>query len=111
MNNHKDDEYYVEKIITAIEFIIKHMEGVSFQAFSKNEILQDSMSFRMVQIHEHAKNLTDAFKMKHEDIPWGDIAGLRNRIVHDYGSVDYNLVYDTLTEDIPALLEVLKNTD
>ena len=45
----------------------------------------------------------------HDDIPWGDIAGLRNRIVHDYGSVDHKLVYDTLIEDIPVLLESLKN--
>ena len=111
MNNHKDDVYYVEKIIASIEFIIKHIEGVSFQAFSEDEVLQDSMHFRMVQIHEHARNLTDAFKMKHDDIPWGDIAGLRNRIVHDYGSVDHKLVYDTLIEDIPALLESLKHDD
>ena len=42
--------------------------------------------------------------MKHDEIPWTDIAGLRNRIVHDYGNVDLDVVYSTLTEDIPWLM-------
>lgn len=43
------------------------------------------------------------FKTEHSRIPWGDVYGLRNRIVHDYGMVDLHIIYMTLVKDIPAL--------
>ena len=53
-----------------------------------------------------AKKLTDDYKKKYSDIPWNAMYGLRNRIVHDYGSVDLNVVFNTLKQDIPELLEM-----
>lgn len=85
------------------------MEDVDIEQLSKNDILLDSMLFRMIQISENAKNLTEDYKNSNLDIPWSAISGLRNRIVHDYGNVDLNVVFDTLKNDIPELLEVLKN--
>lgn len=105
MNNPKNDAYYIQKIINDLRFIVKHMDGMSMQSLEENEVLLDSMLFRLIQVQENAKKLTDAFKMQHDEIPWTDIAGLRNRIVHDYGNVDLEVVYSTLTEDIPWLLE------
>jgi len=45
--------------------------------------------------------------VKTDNIPWGAMFGLRNRIVHDYGNVDLKVVYETLKHDIPELLELL----
>ncbi len=104
MNNPKNDAYYVQKILTDLHFIVKHMDGISVQVLEENEVLLDSMMFRLIQIQENTKKLTDAYKMSHDDIPWKDIAGLRNRIVHDYGNVDLDVIYTTLTEDIPWLV-------
>ena len=103
MKNTKDDAYYLKKIVTDLDFIIAHIQGVSLPDLEKNEVLLDSMMFRLIQIQENAHNLTDAYKMANDLIPWTDIAGLRNRIVHDYGNVDLEVVYATLTEDIPWL--------
>ena len=44
----------------------------------------------------------------HNTIPWREVYGLRNRIVHDYGNVDLNIVFETLKNDIPELLEMIK---
>ena len=104
MNNLKNDAYYIHKILTDLRFISDHMTGVSVTILGEDEILLDSMLFRLIQIQENAKKLSDAYKMKHDEIPWTDIAGLRNRIVHDYGNVDLDVVYSTLTEDIPWLM-------
>ena len=93
MKNTKDDAYYLQKIVTDLDFIIAHMQGVSLPDLEKNEVLLDSMLFRLIQIQENAHNLTDAYKMANGSIPWTDIAGLRNRIVHDYGNVDLEVVY------------------
>lgn len=108
MKNNKDDAYYLKKIVTDLDFIIAHMQGVSLPDLEKNEVLLDSMMFRLIQIQENAHNLTDAYKMANDSIPWTDIAGLRNRIVHDYGNVDLEVVYETLTNDIPWLRSEIK---
>ena len=60
----------------------------------------------MIQISENSKRLTDGYKLKKANVPWNSISGLRNRIVHDYGNVDLNVVYDTLKNDIPELLNM-----
>ena len=86
------------------------MENTSKTEFSANEVLQDSMMFRLVQISENAGRLTDEFKTPNGKIPWGDIFGLRNRIVHDYGNVDLTIVFDTLTNDVPYLKKTLSGT-
>lgn len=108
MDNEKNDSYYVEHIIKDLQFIVVHMENVDKDVLSENEILLDSMCFRMIQISENARKLSDSYKQRHTNIPWIAIYGLRNRIVHDYGNVDLDIVYETLKYDIPKLLEMLR---
>ena len=79
------------------------------EELNANEVLLDSMLFRMIQISENARHLSEEYKQIHSAIPWNALYGLRNRIVHDYGNVDLNVVYETLTNDIPELLEILSN--
>lgn len=107
MDNVKTDNYYIQKIRRDLEFIVIHMRNVGIEELNANEILLDSMLFRMIQLSENAKKLSDEYKLLRGDIPWNAIYGFRNRIVHDYGNVDLNVVYDTLKNDIPELLEIL----
>ena len=107
MDNVKNDNYYIQKIKQDLEFISKHMKNVDIEELNANEVLLDSMLFRMIQISENARKLTDEFKRTRDNIPWNALYGLRNRIVHDYGNVDLNIVFETLKTDIPDLLELL----
>lgn len=108
MDNVKNDEYYVEKILTDLHFIAKHMIGVDMKKLEKDEIFLNAMMFRLIQIWENAKKLSDEYKNRHYEIPWVDIAGLRNRLVHDYGNIDLKVVYLTLSEDVPMLIKELE---
>ena len=92
MDNKKNDQYYADRIQTDSRFIIRHMEGVDEQGLNASEILLDSMLFRMIQISENAKKLSDEYKASRGGISWEAISGLRNRIVHDYGNVDLKIV-------------------
>ena len=105
MDNTKNDEFYVKKISNDLLFIVEHMKNVDKEEMSKNEILLDSMLFRLIQISENARQLTDEYREKQKTIPWTAIYGFRNRVVHDYGSVDLDIVYQTLKNDIPELLK------
>ena len=100
---YKSNEYYLEKMEENVDFIIDHMKGITKEQLEADPVLQDSMMLRLVQISENAKSLTDDFREQNSQIPWTDIYGLRNRIVHDYGHVDLGIVYDTLTQDIAEI--------
>jgi uncharacterized protein with HEPN domain len=108
MDNIKNDNYYLEKIKKDIAFIVIHMKDVDLKALNENEVLLDSMMFRMIQISENSKKLSVEYKKGKTDLPWDEMSGLRNRIVHDYGNVDLNIVYETLKYDIPELMEQLR---
>ena len=108
MDNVKTDSYYIEKIRKDLGFIVDHMQNVDIEELNANEVLLDSMMFRMIQLSANAKKLTDEYKLTHGEIPWGAMFGLRNRIVHDYGNVDLKVVYETLKYDIPEILDLLE---
>ncbi len=107
MDNIKNDSYYLQKIIKDLTFVTAQMQGVDMDELNENEILLDSMLFRMIQISENSKKLSDEYKEKHNSIPWNAVYGFRNRIVHDYGNVVLDIVYETLKNDIPELLALL----
>lgn len=111
MDNRKDNGYYLAKITTDLAFIVSHTGQCLPEELERNEILVDSVMFRLIQISENADKLTDAFKEQHPAIPWRAMKGMRNRIVHDYGRVDMTVIYDTVTKDIPRLLEQLEGIE
>lgn len=108
MDNVKNDEYYVDKIITDIEFVLEHTDDILYDDLSKDEVLTDSVFFRLSQITENIGKLSDEYKNKHPKIPWALIRGTRNRIIHDYGGVNLKVIYDTVKNDLPFLLKELK---
>ena len=69
MDNVKTDSYYIEKIRKDLEFIVDHMQNVDIEELNANEVLLDSMMFRMIQLSANAKKLTDEYRITHGDIP------------------------------------------
>ena len=108
MKNNKDDSYYIGKIIEDLEFVVKHAKGKTQEEIESDELLIDSIMFRIVQVAESNNKLSDDFKSKHQDVPWTAIKGMRNRIIHDYGGVSFAIVYDTVSSGIPEMLSILK---
>lgn len=110
MDNKKGDNYYIEKILEDLKLIVQRMDGIDNEEFSRNDVLQDSLMFRLVQISENTKKLSDEYKEENPLIPWTAIYGLRNRIVHDYGNIDLSVVIETLRKDIPELLAEIEKS-
>ena len=108
MDNKKNDKYYAEKAIEQIDIIAKYISGKSYEQFVIDDELIDAIMFRLIQMVEYVKNISSEFKNDNPQIPWGDIIGFRNGIVHEYGKTDYKTVYETITQDINELKEVLK---
>lgn len=64
---------------------------------------QDALSMPMLQIGELVRNMTDETKEKYNYIPWKEIRALRNTLVHSYGEIDWDRIWDTAINDIPVL--------
>ena len=64
----------------------------------------------MIQLSESVKKLSDEYRKQRPEIPWNAMFGMRNRIVHDYGQVDLNVVYDTVKNDIPEVLRIIQES-
>ena len=111
MDNPKNDRYYLDRLLNDLHTIIRHMAGVTEETFSADEVLQDAMMFRLIQVSENAQKLSPEYKALRPQIPWRDVYGLRNRIVHDYGAVDLRVVYLTLAKDIPNLIDIIREDD
>ena len=109
MDNVKNDAYYVKKMLTDIKFIIDKTKGITLQGLKNDEVLCDSALFRLIQISENSIKLTQEFRDAHKDIPWQAIKGMRNRIVHEYGEVNFGIVYDTITKSIPDICQKIED--
>ena len=108
MDNKKDDKHYASKSIEHITLIQKYSNNLTYEEFMSDQKLNDSIMFRLVQLIENVKNISEDFKNEHPQIPWGDIIGFRNGIVHEYGLTDYHDVYNILDDDIKELKKVLE---
>ncbi len=86
-----------------MKFIIDHTLNITLDDFCDNELLLDSVMFRLIQISENSDRIDENFKSENPQIMWRAMKGMRNRIVHDYGEVDLGIVYKTVKDDIPLL--------
>ena len=76
MDNIKDNQYYLDRIKTDLQFVIAHTQGKTKEEIEADELLIDSIMFRIIQIAENNSRLTDQFKAEHSEVPWIAIKGI-----------------------------------
>jgi len=103
----KDDRLYVEQMLDAASKIVEFTADVRPAAFAANREKQSAVILQLAIIGENAKRLSDGFKNR-VPLPWKQIAGFRDRAIHDYLSLDLDEVWKTVESDIPALVAALK---
>jgi len=97
---------YLNDIKTSISEIQEFTEGMSFEKFSYDRKTTHAVIRCFEIIGEAVKNIPDAVKAKYPKIPWREIAGMRDKIIHEYFGVNLKIVWQTIEEDLP-LLEVM----
>ncbi len=92
-------------MIEAIKRLGRMLTGVSKDVFQADERLQDATAFDISTIGEAAAHISPEFQAAHPEIPWGKMAGMRNRLVHvfDYEQIDYDIVWEVATVALPNL--------
>jgi uncharacterized protein with HEPN domain len=105
----KGDKLYIDHILAAIDRIQSYTEGETRKAFMSTPMMQDAVIRQLEIIGEATKKVSAATRKKHPDVPWKDMAGMRDRLIHEYFGVDLKAVWDTAARDIPALAKQIRS--
>lgn len=112
MSNRRNSNLLLQDIIDSGDRILRYTENMTFDEFVSNELVIDGVIRNFEIIGEAANRLTDDFKDKYQDIDWHRIRGFRNRIVHDYVGIDFEIVWrikeTMLSEMLSRIKEILK---
>jgi uncharacterized protein with HEPN domain len=105
----RDESVYLRHMLDAIARIEEYLQGIDRQAFHHQYLVQDGVIRQLEIVREATKHLTDKLRKKYAHVPWQDISGMRDKLIHDYFGVDVETVWLTAKEDIPVLkLELTK---
>ncbi len=97
-----DDHARLLHIVAAIE-LIQSYTAPAAESFFTNSMMQDAVIRNIQVIGEATRAVSDGFKQAHPEIPWREIAGTRNLVVHEYFRVDLQIIWDAVNEDLVRL--------
>jgi uncharacterized protein with HEPN domain len=104
----KHNEVYLKHILDEITFLLKSTENLDYNSFVESEMFTRAFSRSFEIIGEAVKNLSPDFRKTHKDIEWKKISGMRDKIIHQYFSVDYELLWDAIKNKLPEIQEKIQ---
>ncbi len=104
----RDDHQKLIDILAAARQAARFAEDLSFDEFVESELHQNAILHSLGILGEAAARLSDVTKQVHYEVPWTEVVGLRNRIVHGYFDIDLMIVFKTVKQDIPELISMLE---
>lgn len=99
---------YLKDIFDAMEAIERFVEGMEFEDFKRDDKTSSAVIRKFEIIGEATKNLPDSIKEKYTSIPWREMAGMRDRLIHFYFGIKYDLVWKTIKEVIPQVKHLIR---
>ena len=99
----KDDTVYLRHIRDAIMTVEEYLNGIDEAEFYATQLLQDGVIRQTEIIGEAIRHVSKDLRKSYPEIPWQDIAGMRDKLIHDYFGVDLEKVWLTAQEDLPIL--------
>ena len=98
-----DELLYLRHILDAINTVEKYLYDVNEKRFNQTQLLQDGVIRQIEIVGEAVRHISQDIRRTYPEIPWQDVAGMRDKLIHDYFGVDLEKVWLTAKEDLPAL--------
>jgi uncharacterized protein with HEPN domain len=108
MRPEERDGAFLWDMLAAAHDVQKIAGALTLEAFQSDIVRMRATERCLEIIGEAARRVSKEFQQSHADIPWSDIIGQRNILAHEYGQIDYELLYKTVVEDIPQLVSLLQ---
>ena len=106
-----DDLVYVGHMFDAATKAVEKVAGIGRNGFDRDETLRLALTHLLQIIGEAARRVSVNFQDAHPEIPWKAIIGMRHKVVHDYFGVDDDVVWDTVINELPPLIEKIRPLD
>jgi uncharacterized protein with HEPN domain len=97
----RSDKLYLEDLLTAIGRIAEYIERHNLEQFKQDYKTVDAVVRNFEIIGEASKNISDTLKSQNPDIPWQEMYYLRNRVMHEYFGIDYEIIWDVAINHLP----------
>jgi uncharacterized protein with HEPN domain len=110
MSERTDREFLCD-IREAISRISAYVAGVEYESFVKDTKTQDAVIRNLEILGEATKNLSEAFRIAHNGVPWRSMAGARDRLIHHYFGVNLDIVWQIISIELPKVTEQLPDID
>jgi uncharacterized protein with HEPN domain len=101
---------FLSDMLLCMDRIDKYIEDVDFDDFCENEMLMDAVLRNLEIIGEAAKHIPEDIRKNVAEVPWREIVGLRNIIVHNYSNIDIHTIWETIQTDLPELKKHIVKT-
>lgn len=102
------DPAYLWDMLEAAKEVNYMLDDYDLTAFLANRVMLRAVERGVEIIGEGARHVSLAYQQAHPEIPWREIIGQRNILAHEYGQIDHELLYRTVTEDIPILITTIE---
>lgn len=99
----RDELLYLRHILDAINTIEEYLQGVDEKQFNSIRLLQDGVIRQIEIVGEAVRHISKDIRKTYSEVPWQDVAGMRDKLIHDYFGVDLEKVWLTAQEDLPVL--------
>jgi uncharacterized protein with HEPN domain len=104
----RDLRLYLQDILAAMESISAFTAGIDLEGFRGDDKTASAVIRKFEIIGEATKQIPEAFRQQHPDIPWKEMAGMRDRLIHFYFGVDHRLVWQTIVDRLPLLTRQIR---